>query len=519
MFYEAGYQVTQGNLSHAAAALDATKGEIEPPPIESLHTRIPGAGVSHKLILGFSPRTVAAPLENCRAFAEPVLEGWLRDHLGDLRQIGCAVELIDTATGQRIDTVDLSVADLDIGYLDLMYLGKDPVGEGAGELELRIWKRVIDQRGATGGNIQYRIADPAASGHRALSQAMEVTRSAYALLSRCRFLKSEDLSMEGEPAHYDHQALDAIKTGRLQPILQRMRTIAQSGLDSDGSLAFLAKLDLEAVKTAFLGGERVDAAALTRAVEEKIAAVETILADLNSQVSFYAGVDLLQQAARTLFGPDFLLLPPALASDAFAETLHSPLQRLLVGESSASDAHQVWGQERIEQWVQGVAQVRENTEAFEDWLMVHKVWQQAMELHASHSYRIVQAPTLLQYPWLALSKKEIDTLLTAQYQGREIFKDTDTGKAYPLAGDVYYPDGCDSTGDLRRGRFRTARQRCRRPRCRPGHRRVRRAHPESRGRYRPEFSLQRAKQRTAAGDSVGRASQSRNDAELRLVGG
>jgi hypothetical protein len=445
LFYEAGYQVTQGNLSHAAAALDATKGEIEPPAIESLHTKIPGVGVSHKLILGLSPSTVAFPIENCRAFAEPVLEQWLRDHVGDLREIGCAVELIDTITGHRMDTVDLSLADLDIGYLDLMYLSKDPVGEGAGELELRIWKKAIDRRGPVGGSIQYRIIDPATSGRQPLSQAMEVIRSAYALLSRCRFLKSEDLSMEGEAARYDHGALDEIKTGRLGPILQQMKTIADTGLDADGSLAFLAKLDLEAVKTALLGGERVDTATLIRTLEQKIATVEAILADLDAQPSFYAAVDLLQQAARTLFGPDFLLLPTALGSDAFAEALQSPLQRLLVGDSSASDAHQVWGQERIEQWVQGLAQVRENTEVFEDWLMVQKAWQQVMELNTPHGYRIVQAPTLLRYPWLALSKKEIDTLLTSQYEGREIFRDTATGGVYPLSDDAYYPDGCDST--------------------------------------------------------------------------
>jgi hypothetical protein len=183
---------------------------------------------------------------------------------------------------------------------------------------------------------------------------------------------------------------------------------------------------------------------LARAVAEKIASVEATLAALNAESSFYAGVELLQQAAKTLFGPDFLLLPPALSSDAFAETLHSPLQRLLVGESSASNP-QTGGQERIERWVQGVAQVYETTEAFEDWLMVHRAWQQAMNLNVTHTYRIVQGPTLLQYPWLALSKKEVDDLLSTQYAGRDIFKDPDTGKPYPLADDAYYPDGCDST--------------------------------------------------------------------------
>jgi hypothetical protein len=445
LFYEAGYQVTQGNLSQAAAALDATKGEIEPPAIESLKTRIPGVGVAHKLIVGFSAPTTAHSLENCRAFAEPALEKWLEENIGDLNKIGCAVELIDIADDQPIETVDLSLADLQIGYLDLLYLSKDPVDESASELELRIWKKVTEQRqGISAEEIRYKITDPVTAGRQPLSRALEVAKSAYALLGKSRFLKSEDLYLDGETVQYARQTLDEIKTNRLAPILQRLKAISQSGLIEESNLAFLAKLDLEIAKAAFLGYAPFDAAQLKAAIEEKIAAAEAVLADFNSELSFYSAFEILQQTAKMLFGPDFLLLPPALGSDAFAGALQSPLQKRLVGEDSASTKDQAWGQERIENWVQGLAQIYENTELFEDWLMVRKIWDQAMGLNKNLSFRIVQGPTLLQYPWLALSKQEIDRLLQTQHKEEEIYKNPASGEPYPLSDGTYYPDGCDS---------------------------------------------------------------------------
>ena len=44
---------------------------------------------------------------------------------------------------------------------------------------------------------------------------------------------------------------------------------------------------------------------------------------------------------------------------------------MLVGDSADNDTEQVWGQERIKDWVQGVAQIYENSEIFEDWMMVN----------------------------------------------------------------------------------------------------------------------------------------------------
>ena len=95
--------------------------------------------------------------------------------------------------------------------------------------------------------------------------------------------------------------------------------------------------------------------------------------------------------------------------------------------------------------MQGVAQVHENSELFEDWLMVNRVWNQTMGLSEKYNYKVVQGPTMLQYPWVALTIQEIDLLLEKQFISQSIFKDSKSGKTYPLPDGNYYPEGCEST--------------------------------------------------------------------------
>ena len=67
-----------------------------------------------------------------------------------------------------------------------------------------------------------------------------------------------------------------------------------------------------------------------------------------------------------------------------------------------------------------------------------------MGLSKNYGYQVVQGPTLLKYPWVALSKQEIDVLLTKQYASQPIYTDSQSGKAYPLADGSYYPESSES---------------------------------------------------------------------------
>jgi hypothetical protein len=133
-----------------------------------------------------------------------------------------------------------------------------------------------------------------------------------------------------------------------------------------------------------------------------------------------------------------------MGSENFVQLLAEKKQHLLVGHPANKDEHQQWGQERIKNWIQGVAQIHENSELFEDWSMVQTVWNQTMGLSDTYDYKIVQGPTLAQYPWVALSQSEIDQLIQTQYTDQTIYTDPNSGERYPLADGTYYPENCDS---------------------------------------------------------------------------
>ncbi len=445
LFYEAGYQVTQGNLTQAAAAIDATKGEIEPPLIESLKTKIPGTGINHKLVMVFPPNSDEFTIENSRAFAEPNMENWLKENIGPMDKIACVTELRNNQDNSLTDAAEVSLADLNISYLDFLYLSDEPVSDGASELELRIRNAVQEQKGDLPEGIKYVITTLSPANGQSLASALEVVRTAKTLLGKCRYLKSDDLTTETETIEYNTIALDEIKDNRLIPLIERLKEITGSDLTQTSNLKFLANLDFESAKTAFLEDTSPDITKLKSAIDAKILSAENVLSKYDSQGSFYKAFELLQQVAKLLFGEAFILLPPAVTSANFKQVINSKNQQFLIGDSADNEPGHEWGQERIKNWIQGIAQVHENSELFEDWMMVSEVWNQIMQIPANSNYAVVQGPTLLQYPWVALSKQEIDLLIKKQFTAQSVYADPNSGETYPLHDEIYYPEGCEST--------------------------------------------------------------------------
>ncbi|MBX2876560.1 MAG: hypothetical protein KTR30_30850 [Saprospiraceae bacterium] len=440
LFYEAGYQVTQGNLSQAGAALDATKGAIEPPAIDSLKTKIPGVGMRHKIALILSEPTTPFDIKNSKAFVEPILENWLMEQLGDFSKIGCEVQLTDPAEEAPTLIVSVKLSDLQIGYLDFLYLSDDPVSDGASELELRIWNYLLSQDNSATENLTYQITDQAPAGCQPLSHALEVARYANELLNRCRYLTSEDITLDEEAIHYDQEALVAIKTQRLEPLVEKLKTLQDSDLTRLFLIEDLSHLDIAEAKKALFVTEAIDLPKLKTEIAEKIALAEQHLTQFSSEIPYYTAFEQLNEAAKALFGKPFMLIPPAAAADQLQEVISSNSQHLLVGKDNAERN----GQETIQNWLQGLAQVRENTEVFENWQMVSKVWHDSMEVAPTTSWNIVQGPTLLRYPWVGLSKEEIDAVLEENYKAGEVYVSEEDNQPYPLSDGSYYPEGSES---------------------------------------------------------------------------
>jgi len=459
LMFEAGYQAMQGNLSQSAAAMEASKGVNTPPEIESLRTRTPGVSINHKIGLMMRKVESFSIASNPRGAIEPALESWLKDHIGPLNKLGCKVEIYEADSDQLLDTKNVKCSDLGIGYLDLLRMSDAPISDGAGELELRIWQRVRSANPDLQDNLVYKITDQAAPLTSSLAEALEVLQYAKILLGKANYLRSEDITTEGEEVEY---ASLMPLVDKLQAVVQKLKSerakvnniitgidfiedtqakIAQTfdqlkaqNLDFD----FLCKCNVRSAANIFNPKAKIDIRNLKSSLDEAIRTAENSLAAFESNpdddFAYYNAFDQLTTAAKAIFGRDFMLLPPAMASEKFKQSLEKNTQTRLVGDQEWEDG-KIWGQERILNWLQGVAQVHSTASAFEEWTMVHHSWREETDdnIHNLWHYRVAQTPTINTYPWTALSKPEIDALkVSPAYQNVELF-DLKDDEHYPRA--------------------------------------------------------------------------------------
>lgn len=106
-------------------------------------------------------------------------------------------------------------------------------------------------------------------------------------------------------------------------------------------------------------------------------------------------IKLLQNTAKAIFNEAFIMIPPVIFSDGFKHRFQKD-QSKQIGDL---------GQERVQLWVQGVAQVNEATESFEDFQMEMQTWNDGT---SNWEYQLLQfLPNDNPFPWIALNKTEI----------------------------------------------------------------------------------------------------------------
>ncbi len=153
LMYEAVYQSLQGRFERGGAALEAAAGNARPPEIESVATPVTGRLVGHRVCLLFPEPSTAPPQQQsntfaARAAAEPRLAAWFGNLLGDLEQIGCwySYPETDKAGQETTDGGHLSLQDLGVSAIDVLYLSAAPPAGAEMEIEQRIkyWVRQQD---------------------------------------------------------------------------------------------------------------------------------------------------------------------------------------------------------------------------------------------------------------------------------------------------------------------------------------------------------------------------------------
>ena len=439
LFFEAGHQMTQGNFSQASAAMDAAKGKIQPPILDSINTNVSGTSLEHKLVLLFNPPSapLRRPGNNPKAFIEPTLEQWIKDWIGPMDHIYTKV-----ITGLKIDGQEVildgeqvvTLANLNIGYLDLLSVSFSSLDDKLGELEQRIiswwrsntelpedlnFKFVEDFREEENGKIH-------------ITKALELLKSFRLLLSESSALKSKDLASNVEQnivgqevpqiSHFDGYIDDQLEA--LESCIVQLESEATS-------MEILSKYSIQNAASALQENDE-ETILRSRAEARKVATqARLLMEELKQQLSkeasaeesvdnwsFSTKVNRLQDICRKLFGESFFLIPPCILTPDFRAAARKD-QTQLVGRDGQSlpldeQSSITGGQERIRHWIEGLAEVDTQTEVFSDFLMMTELWVNPTNNPSNNlsdfQFHIAQYTKNRAFPWAALSKKEISRL-------------------------------------------------------------------------------------------------------------
>jgi hypothetical protein len=124
---EGVFQLVRGNPSRASASVDAVAhGEIPPPELQFPETPRPGLALTHRLAVVFSgpaPPVSAGVLREARRAAEPNLDAWLRQMVGDPKLVRARAEFLGPDDEVLLAVENVRLAPLGLSNLDAMYLG------------------------------------------------------------------------------------------------------------------------------------------------------------------------------------------------------------------------------------------------------------------------------------------------------------------------------------------------------------------------------------------------------------
>jgi|GEM_PF-932922 len=216
MLGEAVYQAVRGNTAASVATLDAMAQGLRPPEPEVARAPRSGSSLTHRVIVALAPPVAPTPdgwpaQPTPRAAAEPSLDRWVAQQLGDPRQVRCRVAVLAPAAGdpeQLQPLQDVTLADLGLHPLDLLALSALAAQAPAGsELDRRVAYAALSQpdapRGATWQSVRIVYApDPSwdRGTVRSFPELLEQARAIQAALGSARALAPADLLLPEQAA-------------------------------------------------------------------------------------------------------------------------------------------------------------------------------------------------------------------------------------------------------------------------------------------------------------------------------
>jgi hypothetical protein len=329
---ESVHQVVQGNAVRAGAGLDAlSTGEVPPPDPDVARTPRSGMAHSYRIAIVANPSAGdavawATDARQRRAGAEPTLNRWAAQVLGDPSRVRCRASYLDPS-GAVLATDQLTLDQLGLSPLDLVYLagpagpaapvppvppagGTGPAGQS--ELEQRLRGAFTARRGAlpvpAGTPPVLDIGrDPSwPASMLSVTELLELARTCRAVITGGRALTGADLCTPDAPSP---GTVDAAELGgRASAARAALSALQASWPAGVAATTALREALLQAAHFGVAGA--VPVTFEDTAADQQLLAAQagSVLAEVTARLTAATAAGDPGSELSAIFGPDFAVL-------------------------------------------------------------------------------------------------------------------------------------------------------------------------------------------------------------------
>ena len=394
---ESVHHAVQGNPTRTASTLDSiASGDVAPPQLDVVSTPRTGTALTYRLITLFNGLSdLPAATSSLRAKAEPALNAWAAQLLGDPSKVRCRVERIDTATEAVVEEKELRLSDLGLAPLDFIYAAQGTRDAQPSEIEWRILYTFRRKPDAFTPDAVVRINPRRSDGWTpedlSYGEFAELLQSARKLITGVRGLDGSELNVpeRNQATGIDLQELKARADAAAASLRTTVTELQSLGNTTDSESLREAILQASqfgtgmAVPLSATGDSAADREVLSR----QVSSIAAELAQRVAKLDELEDADLLDRL-HAVFGSSFVILPRFSAANA------TELQKALADSETIQDGDPL----KALTWFQRAARVRDGVAR----LNASLSYAEALGTGERLNLRVAQLPFADNDRWVAL---------------------------------------------------------------------------------------------------------------------
>ncbi len=435
LIHESVFHAVQGNYDRSGAALEAMNGLNRPPELESIKTPTAAVSLGHRVYMLFEPPPELTDDDERfpRRCAEPRLDEWLSNVLGDFEQIGCTV----TVEGEDDDVI-VRFSNLDLCALDYLSITADETAKSDTDLDryIKYYIRTLPQ---LGGDVVTSINYDRSSEDysRTIGEALELLKTIRKVISvdkkvitPCALSRpegqpsedgDEDVYVEDNYAEQDYlelrERIDKID-GLFENALDDVDTDAVFVADHYFNLSRFKIIEALPVPPPETNEQYLEfKQSIVEQAKKIVKKIDVALAETDAFVSletpdYNKAIKKLREVAQILLGENFVILPSCTPSNDAELNPAFSYSDTLINENP----------ENVNLWLQQVAEVNPRLQQLEDMLLTQSAWQSVwvsdetdsehavieIQDQADYQFHVAQLPDGACDSWMALPDSEQD---------------------------------------------------------------------------------------------------------------